>query len=87
MQKFKLSYDDYNITKSIIDDIIENYQEYGYDEKPDEYTVNSNINWNTLKNTRKSEQHYLLLGMLKSLNMKSKSNAETKKSTLYVKNF
>lgn len=38
MQKFKLSYDDYNITKSIIDDIIENYQEYGYDEKPDEYT-------------------------------------------------
>lgn len=47
MQKFKLSYDDYNITKSIIDDIIENYQEYGYDEKPNEYTVNSNINWNT----------------------------------------
>lgn len=47
MQKFKLSYDDYNITKSIIDDIIENYQEYGYDEKPDEYKVNSNINWNT----------------------------------------
>lgn len=49
MQKFKLSYDDYNITKSIIDDIIENCQEYGYDEKPDEYTVNSNINWNTYR--------------------------------------
>jgi hypothetical protein len=31
MSKFKLSYDDYNITKSIIDDIIENYQENGYE--------------------------------------------------------
>ena len=43
MQKFKLSYDDYDITKSIIDNIIKNYQEYGYDKKPNEYTVNSNI--------------------------------------------
>lgn len=31
MSKFKLSYDDYDITKSIIDDIIENYQENGYE--------------------------------------------------------
>lgn len=33
MSKFKLSYDDYDITKSIIDDIIENYQENGYEKK------------------------------------------------------
>lgn len=31
MSKFKLRYDDYDITKSIIDDIIENYQENGYE--------------------------------------------------------
>lgn len=43
MQKFKLSYDDYNITKSIIDDIIENYQEYGYDGKEKIWTINLTI--------------------------------------------
>lgn len=47
MSKFKLSYDDYDITKSIIDDIIENYQENGYEKKPDKYTVNKDIDWST----------------------------------------
>lgn len=44
-RKFQLSYDDYEVTQHIIKDIIDNYEEYGYSEKPTEDEVYSNIDW------------------------------------------